>query len=53
MLAEGLTALFQILYLISAFRVMPEPGFTVMDSVLLFASVGSACSYYTLPGTNY
>ncbi|KAH9995256.1 hypothetical protein BJV77DRAFT_1066347 [Russula vinacea] len=27
-----------ILYLISAFRVFPEPGFTVMDSVLLFVS---------------
>ncbi|KAI0273921.1 hypothetical protein BGY98DRAFT_997854 [Russula aff. rugulosa BPL654] len=27
-----------ILYLISAFRVFPEPGFIVMDSVLLFAS---------------
>ncbi|KAH9058116.1 hypothetical protein EDB87DRAFT_952879 [Lactarius vividus] len=27
-----------ILYLISAFRVMPEPGFTVMDAVLLFTS---------------
>ncbi|KAF8266937.1 hypothetical protein EI94DRAFT_1802332 [Lactarius quietus] len=27
-----------ILYLISAFRVLPEPGFTVMDAVLLFAS---------------
>ncbi|KAI0300032.1 hypothetical protein B0F90DRAFT_1817829 [Multifurca ochricompacta] len=27
-----------ILYLISAFRVFPEPGFTVMDAVLLFAS---------------
>ena len=29
----------QILYLVAAFRVFPEPGFTVMDSVLLFASV--------------
>ncbi|KAH9032256.1 hypothetical protein EDB85DRAFT_2289811 [Lactarius pseudohatsudake] len=27
-----------ILYSISAFRVMPEPGFTVMDAVLLFAA---------------
>lgn len=27
-----------ILYLISAFRVFPEPGFIVMDSVLLFVS---------------
>jgi len=27
-----------VLYLISAFRVFPEPGFAVMDSVLLFAS---------------
>ncbi|KAI0259765.1 hypothetical protein BC834DRAFT_600802 [Gloeopeniophorella convolvens] len=27
-----------ILYLISAFRVFPEPGFTIMDAVLLFAS---------------
>ncbi len=44
MLAEELTVLLQILYLISAFRVMPEPGFTVMDAVLLFASVSSACS---------
>ena len=51
-LAEGFTVLFQILYLISAFRVLPEPGFTVMDAVLLFTSVSSACSYHTLPGTN-
>ena len=36
---RGLTTLTQILYLVSAFRVFPEPGFTVMDSVLLFASV--------------
>ncbi|KAI0259774.1 hypothetical protein BC834DRAFT_1035748 [Gloeopeniophorella convolvens] len=27
-----------ILYLISAFRVFPEPGFTVMDAVLLYVS---------------
>jgi hypothetical protein len=44
MLAEGLTMRLQILYLISAFRVLPEPGFTVMDAVLLFASVSSAWS---------
>ena len=41
----------QILYLISAFRVLPEPGFTVMDAVLLFASVSSPCPV-TLSGTN-
>ena len=35
----------QILYLISAFRVFPEPGFTVMDSVLLFTSVSRAGEY--------
>ena len=52
MLAEGFTIPLQILYLVSAFRVLPEPGFTVMDAVLLFASVSSACSYYTWPGTN-
>ena len=45
MLAEGLTMPLQILYLISAFRVLPEPGFTVMDAVLLFASVSSACFF--------
>jgi hypothetical protein len=44
MLAEGLIMRLQILYLISAFRVLPEPGFTVMDAVLLFASVSSAYS---------
>jgi len=27
-----------ILYLISAFQVLPDPGFTVMDAVLLFIS---------------
>jgi hypothetical protein len=34
----------QILYLVSAFRVFPEPGFVVMDSVLLFASVSGVGS---------
>ncbi|KAH9037099.1 hypothetical protein EDB85DRAFT_1888561 [Lactarius pseudohatsudake] len=38
MLAEGFTALFQIVYLISAFDLIPVLGFTVMDSVLLFVS---------------
>jgi len=37
-----LTIRMQVLYLISAFRVFPEPGFVVMDSVLLFASVSRA-----------
>jgi hypothetical protein len=31
----------QILYLVSAFRVFPEPFFTVMDAVLLFVSVST------------
>ena len=43
MLAEYFLIPLQILYLISAFRVLPEPGFTVMDAVLLFASVSTAC----------
>jgi len=48
MLAEGLTALFQILYLISAFRVIPDPGFTVMEHVLLFISVSSAADVFLI-----
>jgi hypothetical protein len=36
----------QILYLVSAFRVFPEPGFIVMDSVLLFVSVSRVGEYY-------
>ncbi|KAH9052578.1 hypothetical protein EDB87DRAFT_1692111 [Lactarius vividus] len=38
MLAEGFTALFQIVYLISALNWIPVPGFAVMDNVLLFVS---------------
>ena len=39
---SGFTAQLQILYLISAFQVLPDPGFTVMDAVLLFISVSTA-----------
>ncbi len=55
-LAEGLTALFQILYLISAFNVIPKPGFTVIKHVLLFASVSSVAHVpliHILLGTKY
>jgi hypothetical protein len=52
--AEGFTELLQILYVISAFQVLPDPGFTVMDAVLLFISVSSATwSFYISSGTEY
>jgi hypothetical protein len=54
--AEGFTALLQIFYLISAFHVLPEPGFTVMDAVLLFVAVSSAAHVFLLhifSGTKY
>ena len=41
-LADGFAELFQILYVISAFQVMSNLGFIVMDAVLLFISVSSA-----------
>jgi hypothetical protein len=37
---EVFMTLMQILYLISVYRVFPEPGFTVMDSILVFVAVG-------------
>ena len=36
----------QIFYLISAFGVLPEPGFTVMNAGLLFVSVRWVPSFY-------
>jgi hypothetical protein len=39
---EAFITLMQILYIISVFGVFPEPGFTVMDSILVFVAVGHA-----------
>ena len=36
----------QVLYLISAFRVFPQPGFAVMDAVLPYVSVRSLPPIY-------
>ncbi|KAH9053133.1 hypothetical protein EDB87DRAFT_1711764 [Lactarius vividus] len=36
--AKGFTALSQVLYLVSALNVIPQPSFTVMEHVLVFAS---------------
>lgn len=37
MLIGGVRA--QVLYLISTFRVLPDPGFDVMDAILIYFSV--------------
>ena len=39
-------ALSQIFFLISAFGVLPEPGFTVMNAGLLFVAVRCVPSFY-------
>lgn len=50
MLVDGVHI--QVLYLISAFQVLPAPGFDVLDSILVYLSVSPHMSLPVAPTAN-
>ena len=51
MLVDGVHT--QVLYLISAFQVLPAPGFDVLDSILVYLSVSPHMSLPVAPTANH